>query len=102
MVTIQFPGNDEDNPYTGTYQIDQYGTWSVIKQGRSKVLDDSAITLLQTMMSQAGFFRTTPFFAQPSILQKLEYIKENTRISVTGIEKLRLWYRKNRKSNYVY
>ncbi len=100
MVTVQFL--EKDSPYTGIYQIDQYGTWSVAKQGKSKVLDESAITTLQIMMSQSRVFRKTPFYAEPPILYGLEYIKKNAYVSVVGMEELRRWYKNRKKPNYVY
>ncbi len=100
MVTVRFL--EKNHPYTGVYQIDQYGTWSVAQSGTSKVLDQSAILHLETMMSQASLSRTTPFHAEPLILHGLEYIKNNAHVSVVGIETLRRWYRTQRNPKYIY
>jgi hypothetical protein len=100
VVTVRFL--EKDHPYTGVYQIDQYGTWSVAQSGTSKILDRSAITHLKRMMSQARLFLTTPFHAEPLILHGLKYIKNNARVSVVGMETLRRWYKEQRNPTYIY
>lgn len=100
MVAVRFL--EKNHPYTGVYQVDQYGTWSVATPGTSKVLDRSAILHLKTMMSQARLFRTTPFHAEPLLLHGLEYIKNNAYVSVVGIETLRRWYKEQTNPTYVY